>query len=162
MLTTSPEMIQGIKTNADAFIALSRVAFSCVEQLSTLNLSTARKSLEESALVAASMLEMNGRLPSSKATLTTPLVAGESVATYLRGLNDIATEGYQETARLMTTYFASPSFGSSHSVGWFKGFEGLNGFGQNFSALMAANNMAMADVTKRAANQTNALACQSA
>lgn len=162
MLNMSPEMIHGIKTNTDAFVALSKIAFSSVEQLTTLNLRTTRTSLEESAAAASSLLESNGTQSSSKTTRKIPLVAGESAADYFRGVNDIATEACHETTKLMTAYFASPYLGLSDSAAWFNGFEAFNGFGQKLSAFTEANSKAMADVTKRVVNQTNALSRKSA
>lgn len=162
MLNMNPEMIHGIKTNIDTFLGLSKIALSSVEQLTTLNLSTTRSSLEVSVAATASILESNGAQSSSKATRKIPQVAGEGAADYFRGVNDIATEACQETTKLMTAYFASPYPGLINSAGWFKGFEEFSGLGQKLSAFTEANSKAMADVTKRVVNQTNALSRKSA
>lgn len=159
MLNMSPEMIHGIKTNTDTFMALSKIAFSSLEQLTALNLSTTRSSLEEGA---SSILQSNGALSSPKAKQTTPLAAGESTAAYFQGVSDIANETYHETTKLMTAYFASTGTGPSHNAGWLKGFAAFNGFGDKLSAFTEANSKAMADVTKRVANQANALSKKSA
>ncbi len=162
MLTISPEMINGIKTNTDAFMAFSKIAMSSVEQLTALNLRTTRSSLEESTAAAASMLDSNGGTSSSKATGTLSLAASEGVAAYFRSVNEIASEACQESTKLMAAYLASPGLGSSHKPGWLKGFDAFNSFGQQFSAMTEANSNAIADVTARVANHTNMHAKKSA
>jgi phasin family protein len=161
MLNMSPEMIDGIKTNTDAFMAFSKIAMSSVEQLTTLNLQTARKSLEESTATAASILESKDAL-SSRATQALPLAASEGVAAYFRGVNDIANEACQETTKLMTTYLASAGPVSKHKAGWLQGFDVFNGLRQQLSAITETNTKAIADVTARVANQANAHSKKSA
>jgi hypothetical protein len=155
MLNTNSDMIHAIKANTDAFLAFSRIAFYSIEQLTTLNLSTTRSSLEESAVAATSMLESNGAAPSSKTKKAASLAVSESAAGYFRGVQDIATEAQEEITKLMTTYLSSRDNGSSHHAGWLKGFNAFNGFGQQLSAITEANRKAMTDATARVVNQSN-------
>jgi phasin family protein len=155
MLNTSSEITHAINANADVFMAFSKIAISSIEQLTTLNLNATRNSLEESAAVAASMLESNGSMPSAKAKKATSLAASEGVADYFRSVQDIATEAQEELTKLMTTYFASQGNGASLQTGWLKGFDAFNGYGQQFSAFTEANRKAMTDVTSRVVNLAN-------
>lgn len=155
MLNTNSEMIHAIKANTDVFMAFSKIAISSIEQLTALNLSTTRSSLEESAAAATSLLESNASMPSSKANKATSLAVSESAAAYFRSVQDIATEAQEETTKLISTYLASQGNGSSQHAGWLKGFDAFKGFGQQLSAFTEANRKTMADVTSRVVNQTN-------
>lgn len=154
MLTTSSEITHAIKANTDALMGFSKIAFSSIEQLTSLNLSTARSALEESAEAAASMLESNESVPSSQAKKANPLAVSESASRYFRSVQAIATEAQVELTKVMTAYLASQGNGSSQAAAWLKGFDAFSGFGQQFSAFTEANRKAMTDVTARVANQT--------
>jgi len=155
MLNTSSDITRAIQTNVDAFMAFSKIAISSVEQLTTLNLSTTRNSLEENAAAAVLMLESNGAMSSSKAKKAAPLAVSEIASAYFRSVQDIATEAQEEITNLMTTYLASQGNGSSEHAGWLKGFDAFNGFGQQLSAFTEDSRKAMANVTSQVVNQTN-------
>lgn len=154
MLNTNAEVTHAIKANIDAFMAFSTIAFSSIEQLTTLNLSTTRNSLEESAAAAAAMLEANGAMSSSKAKKAAPLAMSEIATAYFQSVQNIVTEAQKETTNLVTAHLASQGNGSSHHAGWLKGFDAFNDFGQQFSAFAEANRKTLTDITSRAVNQT--------
>jgi phasin family protein len=156
MLNKSPEITNSIAANTDAFLAFSKIAFSSIEQLITLNLSTTRSSLEESAAAAISMLDSNGAMPTSKTRKVVPFAAGESASAYFRSVQEIATEAQEEITKLMSTYLASQGNTSIQPASWLKGFDAFNGLGQQFSAFTEANRKAVTDVTARVVNQANA------
>lgn len=162
MSNANTELTHTVKANTDAFMALSKIAMSSIEQLTALNLNTTRSLLEQSATATEAMLESNGALPSAKAKKTTSLAVSESATGYFRGLQDIAAETQEAMTKLVTTYLASQANGSSHNAGWLKGFDAFNGFGQQFSAFTEANRKAMTDITSRVVNQTTAHSRKSA
>lgn len=155
MLNTSSEITNVIKENTDTFMAFSKIAFSSIEQLITLNLSTTRSLLEENATAAASVLDSNGAISSSKAKKATSLAVSETAADYFRSVQDIATKAQEEVGQLMTTYLASQSNRLSHPAGWLKGFDAFSSVGQQVSALTEASRKAMTDVTSQVVKQTN-------
>lgn len=155
MLNTNAEMIQAIKVNTDAFMQFSKIAISSIEQLTSLNLSTTRSSLEARASATASLLASNGALPPSRDKTATPLAASERAAAYLSGVQDIANEVQEAFTKVMTAYLSAPGNGSNLHAGWLTGFDAFKSMGQQFSALKEANSKVMSDLTARAGNQTN-------
>jgi hypothetical protein len=155
MQNTSADMIHAIKANTEAFMAISRIALSSIEQLTTLNLSTTRISLEEGAAAAVSMIEQNGAAPSANTKKATSIAASERTANYFRCVQDIASEAQEETTKLINAYLSSQGDGTGHQAGWIKGFDVFNGYGQQLSAFTEANRRVMANVTSRVVNKTN-------
>lgn len=154
MLSVSPEQIDAMKTNTDAFMAFSNIAISSAERLTTLNLNAARAVLEESVAASSSMLESNGSTVPSKVKTAIPETATRNALAYFQNVRDIATETQQEVTKLMTSYFASQGNGSNHSAGWIKGFEAFKSLANQMTAMTDANRKAMVDVTSKVASAT--------
>jgi phasin family protein len=162
MMNTSSDMIHAIKANCDAFMELSKIAISSIEQLTTLNLNTARSTLEESTAAAALMLDSNAATPSFKTKKLTSIAVSEQGANYFRSLQDIASNAQEETTKLMKSYLSSQGNSSSHHAGWTNGFDAFIGLGQQLSDFTEASRKALANEKSRVVNQTNKHSPQSA
>lgn len=145
MLSVSPEQIDAIKNNADAFMAFSNIALTSAERLTALNLKAARTAFEEGVAASSLMLES---YDSSKTKKAIPETATQNALAYFQSMQEIAAETQQEVARLMTSYLVSQGNGASHATSWLKGFEAFKALGQQ----MTSNGKAMADATSKVAS----------
>lgn len=141
MLSVNPEQIDALNNNADAFIAFSNIALTSAERLTALNLKAARTAFEESVAASSLILESNGSMKAPKAI---PETATLNALAYFQGVQDIAAATQQEVTQLMTSYFVTQGYGSSHATSWLKGFEAFKTLGQQITE---ANRKAMADTT---------------
>lgn len=153
MLSVNHEQIDVIKTNADAFMALSNIAISGAERLSTLNLNAMRTLLEGCVAASTLMLESNGSTAPAKAKKALPDATRYAVA-YFQNVQEIATEAQQEATKLMTSYFASQGNGSNPNLGWLKGVEAFENLANQMNTMTEVNRKAMADVTSKVASTT--------
>lgn len=63
MLAASPELINSIEINTKAFMSLSKIAFSSVERLATLNLNATRVALGDGIPAFGSLLKITDSKP---------------------------------------------------------------------------------------------------
>jgi hypothetical protein len=157
MLAVSPELINSVEINTQAFMTLSKIAFSSLERLATLNLNATRLAFEEGTTGFASMLQGKDAKKQQKLLGATPEKATNSAA-YLQGVQEIAAETQSEVTKLITSYFSSQGRGSDPSTGALKGFELFKGFAQQITDMTAANTKVVGDATARISSATAALA----
>lgn len=146
MLSVSPEQIDALKSNTDAFMAFSNIALTSAERLTALNLKAARTAFEEGVAASSLLVESSGSMKAPKAI---PETATKNALAYFQGVQDIAAEAQQEVTKLMTSYFVMQGHGSSHAASWLKGFETFKTLGQQITE---ANRKAMADATSKIAS----------
>jgi len=149
MLKTSPAQIDAIKMNADAFMALSKIGFSNIERLATLNLNAMRAVLENGAATASKIQAKDHKsVPDLHSLL--PEAAIQNATTYLNGIQEIAAETQKEVTTLISSYFSSQGKNGNASADWNKGFDMFNNFGQQIIAMTTASSKALADATSHA------------
>lgn len=158
MLAVSPQLINSVEINTQAFMTLSKIAFSSLERLATLNLNTTRRAFEEGTSGFASMLQSKDARKQQKLLGATPEKASNSAAAYLQGVQEIAADTQSEITSLITSYFSSQGRGSNPSTGALKGFEVFKGFAQQITDMTAANTKVVGDATARISSATAALA----
>lgn len=157
MLSASPDLIGAAEINAKAFMTLSKLAFSNVERLATLNLNATRAALEGGTAAVGSLSQTkDGKQPQN------PLAGAAGTATnnaadYLKGVQEIAAETQKEVSSLISSYFAPHGEGSNPSAGWLKGFEQFKSFAQQITDMTAANTKVAGDATARIARSAASL-----
>lgn len=148
MLTATAEQTDAIKINIDAFMTLSKIAFTSVERLAALNLSSVRAVLEEGAAASDSMLQKkNAMEPRSFAAI--PSTAAKNTAAYLQSVRDITTETQSEVNKLLTSYMAPLTHGLAPSAGWLKGFDFFKGYASKMTEMTEATSKAVEDAVTR-------------
>jgi phasin family protein len=153
MFKTNTEQMDVVNANTNAFMALSKIAFSSAERLTTVNLDAARAALEESSTASnawAHTKDLNDlqglwNLSSGQAT--------QRVTAYLHNVQEIAAQAQEETTKLMTAYFSAITAGATAGTGWTAGFDMFKNFAQQMSGLAEANIKAASDTTSRMATQ---------
>lgn len=149
MSSTTTEQLRAAKTHTDALAALSEVAFSGVERLTTLNLNLARTVLEDGLAASNSLLQIQdvNELKSLQNSLTKP--ATEHLTAYLRGVQEIAAESQQQMTRVLSSYFATAGMASTAGTGWGAGFDMLSKIAQQTNSMVEANIKAVGDATAK-------------
>lgn len=142
MLTVTPEQMDAVKFNTDSFMALSKIAFSSVERLAALNLSTARAALDDGFAASGTMLQV-GATKAPQGSM--PTKAAENAVAYFRDMQKIAAETQQEITKVVTSYSSHLGLGSNASASWAKGFEMFKGAADQITAMTAANSKAISD-----------------
>jgi phasin family protein len=150
MFAATPEQINTIKSNTDAFLTLSKIAFSSVERLSALNLKVARAALQDGFAASSTMLQAKDIKDLTQRSAA-PGAAAESAVAYFRDVQAIATETQQEITKLVTSYSSQIGEGSSANAGWSKGFEMFQQVASQLSAVTGANLKAVGDATAQTA-----------
>lgn len=149
MPTASPEQIDAVETSTNALMALSKIAFSSIEQLAALNLKVAQAALTD-AVAASEMLPHTAALQEFKAgesPLTGP--AARKVVAYFSDAQGIAAKSQDEINRLMSTYFALPGKSTAPGKSWSSGFDMFTRIAQQASSLASANAKAVGATTER-------------
>jgi hypothetical protein len=143
VFTATPEQTDAIKINAEAFMTLSKIAFSSIERLAALNLNVARTALEDSN----AMLQVKDitELQNVRSTMTG--TATQNAAAYLQNVQAIAAETQKEVTKLMASYFTPLAGGTKTSAGWTNGFEMFKGFANQLTAMTEANSKAVSKAT---------------
>ena len=147
MLAVTRELANPVEINAHAFMTLSKLAFSSVERLATLNLNATRAALEGGSAAVGSLLRTGDAKQQQALLQGTPATVGSNAAAYLRGVQEIAAETQAEVARLISSYFPSQAKGSDPSAGCLKGFDMFKGFAQQITDMTAANIKLTGDAT---------------
>ena len=155
MLAASPELINSIEINAKAFMNLSKIAFSSVERLATLNLNATRVALGDGIPAFGSLLKITDSKPQG---LPGSTAATDNAAAYLKGVQEIAAETQREVSALLGSYFPAPGLGANPSAGWLKGFEQFKSFAQQVTDMTTANSKVVGEATARIANSSASLA----
>jgi phasin family protein len=147
MFASTPEQIESVKANTDAFLTLSKIAFSSIERLSALNLSVAKAALEESMAAASAALQIKD--PKELYSLRNPVPgkALETAATYLRDALAITVDTQKQVTTLMTAIVPSLIGNSNADASWNQGFKLMNQFAQQVSAMTVANTKAVGEAT---------------
>ncbi len=155
MLAASPDLINSIEINARAFMTLSKIAFSSVERLATLNLNATRVALGDGVPSSGSLLKIaDGQQPGLPGTAN----AANYAAAYLKGVQEIAAETQREVTALIASYFPALGPGASPSAGWLKGFEQFKSFAQQVTDMTTANSRVVGEATARIADSAASLA----
>ena len=155
MLAASPDLINSIEINAKAFMTLSKIAFSSVERLATLNLNATRVALGDGVPAFGSLLKItDGQQPGLPGTAN----ATNNAAAYLKGVQEIAAETQREVTALIGSYFPAQGPGASPSAGWLKGFEQFKSFAQQVTDMTTANSKVVGEATARIADSAASLA----
>lgn len=151
MFASTPEQIDAVKANTEAFLTLSRIAFSSIERLSALNLSVARAALEESVAASTALFEIKN--PKELYSLRNPVSgkALETAATYLRDAQAITIDTQKQVTTLMTSIVPSLVGNSNADTSWNQGFNVMNQFAKQITAMTVANTKAVADATTQMA-----------
>ncbi|WP_291991880.1 phasin family protein [Candidatus Accumulibacter sp. ACC003] len=158
MLSASPDLIGAVEINTKAFMTLSKLAFSNLERLSTLNLNATRAALAGGSAAVSSLGQAKGQQEQPKLLAGAAGAAKTNAADYLKGVQEIAAETQKEVSSLITSYFAPHGDGSNPSAGWLKGFEQFKGFAQQITDMTAANAKVAGDVSARIASSAASLA----
>jgi hypothetical protein len=159
MLAVSPALNNAVEVNTEAFITLSKIAFSSLERLSTLNLNATRLALEEGASGFTSLLQAQDARTQQKLLGATPEKVTNNAARYLQGVQEIAAETKSEVIQLISSYFSSQGGSSNLSMGHLKGFEVFKDFAQQVIDMTAANTRAAGDSMARISS-ANGRSCQ--
>lgn len=146
MPTASHEQIDTVKSNIDAFMALSKIALAGMERLATLNLEATRTALEEGANAYSLMLH-----PGDKKAQPN-LEAVTSAVDYFRNVQEIAVETQKEVTDLMTAHVALQGNGGNANAAWTKGFDLFKRFGDQVTNMTEANRKTVGDVTAQIVN----------
>jgi phasin family protein len=149
MPTASPEQIDAVETSTNALMALSKIAFSSIEQLAALNLKVAQTALTD-AVAATELLSHPQDIPalhSGESPLTGP--AARKVVAYFSDAQGIAAKSQDEINRLMSTYFALPGKSTPPGKSWSSGFDMFTRIAQQASSLASANAKAVGTTTER-------------
>lgn len=150
MFASSPELINAVEINTNAFMTLSQIAFSSVERLARLNLNAATAALESSTSALGSIVKTRDATKQQGLLTSTPRTAATNAVAYLQGVQEVAAETQKEVAELVKSYFASHGgTGSNPSAGWLKGFEQFKSFAQQINDMTAANTRVVGDATAR-------------
>ena len=157
MLAVSPELINSVEINTQAFMTLSKIAFSSLERLATLNLNATRLAFEEGTSGFASLLQTKDAREQQKVLGATPGKATNGAAAYLQGVQEIAADTQSEVTKLVTSYFSSQGRGANPSTGALKGFELFKGFAQQITDMTAANAKVARDASARIASSAASL-----
>jgi phasin family protein len=156
MFTASPEQIDAVKTNTDAFMTLSKIAFSSAERLAALNLKVARAALKDSFAATSTMLQAKDIKELQGLQTSTPGATTENAVAYFRDVQEIAAETQKEVTKLMTSYTAQISEGSKANASWGKGFEMFKQVTSQITAVTDANIKAVGDATAQMAGSVAA------
>ena len=157
MLSASPDLIGAVEINTKAFITLSKLAFSNVERLATLNLNATRAALEGGTAAVSSLSKSEGMKEQPKLLAGTAGTATNAAADYLKGVQEIAADTQKEVTSLITSYFSPHGDGSNPSAGWLKGFEQFKSFAQQITDMTAANSKVAGDASARMASSAASL-----
>ena len=157
MLAASPELINSIEINTKAFMSLSKIAFSSVERLATLNLNATRVALGDGIPAFGSLLKITDSKPQGLPG-STAATAADHAAAYLKGVQEIAAETQREVSALLGSYFPAPGLGANPSAGWLKGFEQFKNFAQQVTDMTTANSKLVGEATARIADSSASLA----
>ena len=149
MMTASPEQLNAVKINTDAFMNLSKIAFSSIERLAALNLSAGRAALEDSIAASNQLLKIKDGKVGQNPQHSTTGTASQKASDYLNNLQVISTETKNEVTKLMASYFAPLAEGSNSSASWLKGYEIFKGYARQVSAMTESSSKAIGDVTSR-------------
>jgi hypothetical protein len=160
MLAASPDLINSIEINAKAFMTLSKIAFSSVERLATLNLNATRLALGDRSAAFGALSKTLDVSPQGGPLGATPAAATHNAAAYLKGVQEIAAETQREVSALISSYFAAQGAGANPSAGWLKGFEQFKSFAQQVTDMTTANSKVVGDATARIAGSAASLAQQ--
>lgn len=156
MTTASPDQIDAVESSTNALMALSKIAFSSIEQLAALNLKVAQAALTDA--VAASELLPHTTvfqdLKAGESPLTGP--AARKVVAYFSDAQGIAAKSQDEINRLVSTYFSLPGKGSTPGKSWSSGFDMFTRIAQQASSLASANAKAVGDTTEKLLAATKA------
>lgn len=120
--TTNREQADAFKSSTQAFMTLSEVAFSGFERLSALNLNMVRAALEDGMSASQSLARVKGvdELKDVQSPFTNQ--ATEKVVTYLREVQQIATDLQQEITSVMTEQMSAFTKGGAGSNPFFDMF----------------------------------------
>ena len=152
MLAVTRELANPVEINAHAFMTLSKLAFSSVERLATLNLNATRAALEGGSAAFGSLLRGKDAKKERELLKATPETASSNAAAYLRGVQEIAADTQAEVAKLINSYFSAQGKGSDPSAGCLQGFDMFKGFAQQITDMTAANIKLIGDATARPSN----------
>ena len=157
MLSASPDLIGAVEINTKAFMTLSKLAFSNVERLATLNLNATRAALEGGTAAVSSLSKTNDMKEPPTVLAGTAGTASNAAADYLKGVQELAAETQKEVTSLMASYSSSHGEGSNPSAGWLKGFEQFKSFAQQITEMSAANAKVAGEASARMANSVTSL-----
>jgi phasin family protein len=149
MFKTSIEQIDVVKANTAAFMALSRIAFSSVERLASVNLDAARVALEVSVTASSAWAQTKdvNELQNLWSPLTGP--ATQNITNYLRHVQEIAAQTQEETTKLMTSYLATLTAGATAGTALAAGSDLFTNFAQQMTSLAEANVKAAGDAARQ-------------
>ena len=156
MLAVSPELINSIKINPKAFMTLSKIAFSSVERLATLNLNATCIALGVGIPSSGSLLKISDSKPQGLSGATAETVANNAAA-YLKGVQEIAAETRRDVTALISSYFPAQGLGANPSAGRLQGFEQFKSFAQQVTDMTTANSKVVGEATARIADSTASL-----
>ena len=157
MLPTSPNLTATAEINTNAFMTLSKLAFSNLERLATLNLNATRAALEGGTVAVGSLSQSKDVKNPSKLLAGAAETASNNATEYLKGVQAIAAETQKEVTNLVGSYFSPHGEGGSPSAGWLKGFEQFKGFAQQITDMTAANAKVARDASARIASSAASL-----
>ncbi|EXI90257.1 MAG: Phasin protein [Candidatus Accumulibacter regalis] len=157
MLPTSPNLTATAEINTNAFMTLSKLAFSNLERLATLNLNATRAALEGGTVAVGSLSQSKDVKNPSKLLAGAAETASNNATEYLKGVQAIAAETQKEVTNLVGSYFSPHGEGGNPSAGWLKGFEQFKGFAQQITDMTAANAKVARDASARIASSAASL-----
>ncbi len=149
MMAASPQQHDAVKINTDAFMHLSKIAFSSIERLAALNLSAGRAALEDGIAASNDLLKIKDGKEKQDPQNSTTALATKKASDYMNNLHAISAETKNEVTKLMASYFAPLAEGSNSSASWLKGYEMFKGYARQVTEMTEASSKAIGDATAR-------------
>lgn len=152
MLSITPEQRAAARTQTNTLMALSQIAFSSIERLTTLNLNLARATLEDGFTATRTLVGIKDVHDLKKLQNDIVGPAAEKVTAYVHEVQEIATQSQEQAGQVLTSYFAALGMAPTASAGWTAGFDMLNKLAAQTNSMVEANIKAVGDTTAKMAH----------
>ncbi|HRP98557.1 MAG TPA: phasin family protein [Rhodocyclaceae bacterium] len=154
MQAITTEQKRNAETYTNAVGALSEIAFSSVERLTTLNQNLARAALQDCLAASNDLLAVRdvNALQKLQSSATAPALA--QLADYLRSVQDIAAESQKQVGEVLNAYFGTLGLGSAASANMQAGFDTLSKMTRQTRDMMDSNVKTAGEAGDKLARQT--------
>lgn len=149
MQTSTTEQKRNAQTYTDAVGALSEIALSNVERLSTLNQNLARAALQDCLAASNDMLAVRdvNALQGVQASAAAPALA--QFADYLRSVQEIAVDSHKQVSAVLDGYFGTLGLGGSAGANMQAGFDAMSRLTRQTRDVMNANMSAASEADQK-------------
>lgn len=145
MQTSTTEQKRNAQTYTDAVGALSEIALSNVERLSTLNQNLARAALQDCLAASNDMLAV--RDVNALQGVQAPALA--QFADYLRSVQEIAVDSHKQVSAVLDGYFGTLGLGGSAGANMQAGFDAMSRLTRQTRDVMNANMSAASEANQK-------------